>query len=76
MNGWVTNPPSNTTSSTSSTPLDLMTGWQIESSWHKPNMSSHVLSAASIHTCEQLPEGELRLLVANFVLRKPLDDDF
>jgi hypothetical protein len=48
---------------------------QIESAWHKPNTSSHELSTASIHTCERLPEGELRLLVANFVLRKPLDQD-
>mmetsp|Transcript_24825 Transcript_24825/g.50425 ORF Transcript_24825/g.50425 Transcript_24825/m.50425 type:complete len:110 (+) Transcript_24825:100-429(+) len=44
---------------------------RLETSWHKPNMSSHPLSTASLHTCEPLPEGELRLLVANFALRKP-----
>ena len=38
-------------------------------------MSSHPLSTASIHTCEALPEGQLRLLVANFVLRKPLEEE-
>ena len=47
----------------------------IESAWHKPNMTSHVLSAASVHTCEEMPQGQLRLLVANFVLRKPLAAD-
>jgi len=43
---------------------------QIRSAWDKPNMTSHELSAAHVHTCEDLAEGPLRLLVANFVLRK------
>jgi hypothetical protein len=34
-------------------------------------MTSAPLRAAHLHTCEALPEGELRLLVAKFALRKP-----
>mmetsp|Transcript_86362 Transcript_86362/g.230686 ORF Transcript_86362/g.230686 Transcript_86362/m.230686 type:complete len:165 (+) Transcript_86362:394-888(+) len=47
---------------------------RIRSAWDKPNMTSHPLAAANLHTCEELPEGPLRLLVAKFVLRKPVDE--
>ena len=36
-------------------------------SWNAP------LETSNLHTCEELPEGTLRILIASYALRKPVD---